>query len=122
MPPAFRILLVEDDPEQANLFSAVLAMDGYEVETVFDAETAIVRLREGKFDLVLIDWDLPVIKGDALILLIKLDYPNVKTVLFSNHNDVNMVAESSGADAWMRKSEGIHRLSQIIADQLPQVA
>lgn len=118
MARALRILLVEDDREQASLFSSVLAMVGFEVDIAYNAETAVTRLGEGQFDLVLVDWDLPVMKGDALIILIKSEYPDVKTVLFSNHTDVNKAAESSGPDAWMRKSEGILRLRQIVGDLL----
>lgn len=113
-----RILLVEDDPEQADLFARVLTMKGYDVVTVLDAESALERLREQTFDLVLLDWDLPGIKGDAFIYLLKVEYPDVKTMLFSNHIDIAETARASGADAWMVKSEGIVRLREIIGELL----
>lgn len=116
-----RILLVEDDPEQGRLFAAVLAMDGHEIITAGTAEEAITRLAQEPFALAIIDWDLPGMMGDDLILLMKADYPGVKTLLFSNHNDVNQVAEAADADASMKKMEGIIRLREIIADLL-QVA
>jgi len=112
------ILLVEDDPDQANLYAGMLATAGYEIVAVHDAEEALVRLADGPFDLALIDWDLPRMSGDALITLIKAQYPGVKTILFSNHSEVNRKAASSGADAWMRKMEGIFRLRELIADLL----
>ena len=52
-----KILLVEDDPAQANLFDSVLKLKGYEVETVYDAEDAATRMTERTFDLVLVDWN-----------------------------------------------------------------
>jgi len=115
---AFRILLVEDDAEQAVLFSGVLTMAGYEVVTAYDAEEALPRLAESAFDLALIDWDLPGMSGDALILRIRAEYPGVKTLLFSNHGDVDRAAQAGGADAWLRKTEGIVRLREIIAGLL----
>lgn len=111
-----RILLVEDDPEQANLYAGVLATAGYEVVTTSDAEEALARLAENPVDLALVDWDLPGMSGDALILKLKAQYPGIKAILFSNHYEVNRLAASSGADAWMRKTEGIQRLRQMIAD------
>ena len=118
---AQRILLVEDDPEQADLFSRVLTMKGYDVVTAFDAEAALSCLREQAFDLVLLDWDLPGIKGDAFIYLLKVEHPDMKTMLFSNHADIAEAARASGADAWMVKSEGIVRLREIIGELLQEV-
>jgi DNA-binding response OmpR family regulator len=115
---ASRILLVEDDPDQAELFARVLVMKEYEVVMALDTEAALARLRERRFDLVLLDWDLPGMKGDAFVYLLKLEHPEVKTMLFSNHIDIAEVARVSGADAWMLKSEGIARLRKIIADLL----
>ena len=43
---ASRILPVEDDPEQADLFAQVLALKGYDVETAPDAEVALACLRD----------------------------------------------------------------------------
>ncbi|MHB0937760.1 MAG: response regulator [Armatimonadota bacterium] len=118
---AQRILLVEDDPEQANLFARVLTMKGYDVVATLDSEAALARLREDAFDLVLLDWDLPGIKGDAFIYLLKVEHPEVKTMLFSNHSDIGEAARASGADAWMVKSDGIVRLREIIAELLQEV-
>jgi len=120
---AARILLVEDDPEQADLFARALVISGYDVETALDAGAALALLREGAFDLMLLDWDLPGIKGDALIYLLKVEFPALKTMLFSNHTDIVEIGRISGADAWMMKSDGIHRLREIIAGLLqPEVA
>lgn len=118
MMAAQRILLVEDDPEQADLFARVLTLKGYDVVTALDSEAALARLREGTFDLVLLDWDLPGIKGDAFIYLLKVEHPQLKTMLFSNHADIAEAARASGADAWMVKSDGIAKLREIIGELL----
>jgi two-component system phosphate regulon response regulator PhoB len=115
-----RILIVEDDPDQARLFSDVLQMSGYDVITVSDVEAALAATREGQPDLALIDWDLPGIKGDAYILMVKVEFPAVKTVLFSNHADVEQAANTVGADGWMLKIEGILRLQELVRALLQQ--
>jgi CheY-like chemotaxis protein len=115
---AFRILMVEDDAEQAALYANVLRAAGYDVVVAENAATAVGRLTEDTFDLALVDWDLPEMCGDDLIRKIRLEYPDIKTVLFSNHNEVDVLAASSGADAWLRKTEGILRLRQVIAEVL----
>ena len=115
---ALRILLVEDDAEQAILYANVLRTAGYDVVSTESAERAIEQLATEAFHLALVDWDLPGMTGDALICLLRTDYPAVKTLLFSNHTDVNQIAETCGADAWLRKSEGILRLRTMVADLL----
>ena len=113
-----RILLVEDDSEQASLFADVLTMVGYDVVATDDAETALPCLPAGAFDLALVDWDLPVMKGDAFITLVKERFPGIKTILFSNHTNVDEGGRASHADAWMVKSDGIKRLREMVAGLL----
>jgi len=116
--PSSRILLVEDDPEQAVLFRQVLKLAGYDVITAPDAETAADLVAASPFDLLLVDWDLPGMKGDEFITAMKERYPNIHTVLYSNHTHVDEAARASGADAWLRKSEGIIRLRAVLAELL----
>jgi DNA-binding response OmpR family regulator len=113
-----RILLVEDDPDQASLFASVLTLVGHVVDTVADAEAALTHLAQATVALAVIDWDLPGMKGDALVHRIKADYPGVKTLLYSNHSSVDDAARACGADAWLRKSEGIRRLREVVATLL----
>ncbi len=117
-----RILLVEDDPDQALLFGQVLKSSGYLVITVATAEDAQQALAASPFDLLLADWSLPGMKGDTLISRAKALYPAMKTLLYSNHTDVDTAAAQVGADAWFRKIEGVVRLRQTIRPLLPRDA
>jgi len=54
-----RILIVEDDPDIAAPLRDDLALEGYDVEAVGDGETALQRLEESRFDLLLLDVMLP---------------------------------------------------------------
>jgi two-component system alkaline phosphatase synthesis response regulator PhoP len=54
-----RILVVEDEPGIALGLEDDLRMEGYEVETVADGNTASARARESAFDLILLDVMLP---------------------------------------------------------------
>ena len=65
-----RILVVEDDHLQQSVLKAALATDGYEVETCSNGLDAVWRIREGRFDLVLLDYQLPEIDGVATARLI----------------------------------------------------
>jgi DNA-binding NtrC family response regulator len=115
------ILLVEDDRDQAILFTRVLTMAGYRVETVEDAVNAQTRLDAGGVALLLADWDLPgTMTGDDLISWAKARYPTLKAVLFSNHPQITDVAAASGADAAFRKIEGIAKLRVLVQELVPR--
>ena len=115
-----KVLLVEDDREQASLFAQVMEMFGYSVATVADAETAQARLTAESFALLLADWDLGGgMSGDALIIWAKAQYPGMKTILFSNHPEVDEIAAACGADAAFRKVEGMIPLRQLVSRLLP---
>lgn len=65
-----RILIVEDDHLQQTVLTAALAAAGHVVETCSDGLDAVWRVREGRFDLVLMDYQLPEIDGLATARLI----------------------------------------------------
>lgn len=109
-----RIVLAEDDREQAALFAQVLALAGYLVVPAANANDALREVATAPTALLLADWDLPGMKGDALIAAAKAQYPAVKTMLYSNHANVHEACIVCGADAWMRKTEGISRLRELV--------
>ncbi len=65
-----RILIVEDDLLQQDLLNSALVSQGYEVEVASDGMGAFWKVRENKYDLVLIDYQLPEIDGLAMARLI----------------------------------------------------
>jgi PAS domain S-box-containing protein len=60
-----RILLAEDDENQRLLLTAVFEGRGYVVETASDGLEAIRKIRNGCFDLALVDYNLPEMDGMA---------------------------------------------------------
>ncbi|MBN2303498.1 MAG: response regulator [Anaerolineae bacterium] len=59
--------VIEDNPENARLFALVLSQGEFEVETLYDGETALARLSEVTPDLVILDLNLPGISGIDLL-------------------------------------------------------
>jgi DNA-binding response OmpR family regulator len=58
-----RILVVEDDPDIADMLRINLIDEGYGVDHVADGESALARLRSGSYDMLLLDLMLPGIDG-----------------------------------------------------------
>jgi DNA-binding response OmpR family regulator len=109
-----RILLVEDDPDLRAIYMMTISMCGYNVTAVEHADDAVFHLEHNGFHLLLTDWQLPGMQGDALVTLVKQRFSAVKTLLMSHHDHVNEAARACGADAWYRKTWDMHRLRQLV--------
>ncbi|TPV94598.1 MAG: response regulator [Myxococcales bacterium FL481] len=58
-----RLLVAEDNPVNRKLVQRGLERAGYHVELVHNGEEAVVAMREGSYDLVLMDCQMPVMDG-----------------------------------------------------------
>ena len=61
-----RILLVDDNPMNSALARAALEQDGYELAFERDGRSALARAMAESFDLILLDIELPGLRGDAI--------------------------------------------------------
>lgn len=60
---AKRILLVDDEPLILKGLKFSLEQDGYETDTAADGEEALAKMRNGGYDIVLLDVMLPKLSG-----------------------------------------------------------
>jgi DNA-binding response OmpR family regulator len=65
--PAFRILLVDDDPDICQLNSKALLKHGYEVDVAEDGETGWAELQNNRYNLLITKNDLPKLTGVGLL-------------------------------------------------------
>lgn len=65
------ILVVEDNGLQRQILRSALARHGYAVEAASDGLDAVRKVREGSYDLVLVDYQLPEFDGFAAARLIR---------------------------------------------------
>ncbi len=63
--PALRILLVEDSPDNAVITTAYLQDSPYRIETAENGAVACEMFTTGVYDLVLMDWQMPVMDGET---------------------------------------------------------
>ena len=65
-----RILVVEDEPLQRTVLRNAFRGAGYDVETCVNGMDAVWMIREGRFDVALVDYRLPEIDGLATARLV----------------------------------------------------
>ena len=69
--PTTRVLVVDDEPLVSDSVMRMLQAYGHAVETAPNAEVALTLYEKNKFDLVIIDYAMPGMKGDSLAEIIK---------------------------------------------------
>ena len=68
-----RVLVVEDDPQNARLLTRLLINDGFFVEVVGDGRAALSAVAAHPPDVILLDWMLPHLSGIDVCRHLKLD-------------------------------------------------
>lgn len=83
---AYKILVVEDDKFLRELISQKLTKEGYDVKEAIDGEDGVVKVKEEKPDIILLDLILPGMDGFEVLAKIKDDpeVENIPVVILSN--------------------------------------
>ena len=100
-----KLLLVEDNEEFALWLSKALRTERFEVECVYDGATAILRLEQSQYDLLLLDLRLPGMDGRNVLRSIRRrrnDMP-VLVVTANASIDVKVDCLDIGADDYVGK-------------------
>jgi two-component system cell cycle response regulator DivK len=66
-----KILVVEDNPMNMELFKDLLEVQGYEVHEATNAQEALDQVKSNEFDLILMDVQLPGMDGLSATKMIK---------------------------------------------------
>lgn len=83
-----RVLIVDDNPEVLDLMSAIMKEAGYEVATAASGRAAVDVFGDGRsFDLVIIDYAMPEMKGTAAARAMAGQRPDVPFLLVSGFAD-----------------------------------
>jgi len=100
-----RVLIVEDDVELAAALDDALRHEGYRTSLATTGTDALVRLGDDPVDIVLLDRDLPVLSGDAVLELIVAQQIPVKVLMLTAASGINDRVEGLdlGADDYLTK-------------------
>jgi DNA-binding response OmpR family regulator len=72
-----RILVVEDDQNNRNLYQTVLSNAGFKVDVAQDGNEGLTKCQAGGYDLVLLDVMLPKIDGVGILTELAKNPPKV---------------------------------------------
>ncbi|MCX5794344.1 MAG: response regulator [Elusimicrobia bacterium] len=70
---AVRVLVVDDEDDYRIIARDVLQAEGYEVDLAGDGEAGLAAVRDRRPDLVLVDWMMPKLDGEAFCRRLRED-------------------------------------------------
>jgi two-component system chemotaxis response regulator CheY len=130
MDVSFPVLVVDDSQTMTTIISKLVREVGFsDIDQVTDGPSALARLRERKYGLILSDWDMRPMNGTELIQQIRKDPMNSSTlvIMITAKGDAD-VSWLSGADGYLTKPFKAHDLREKIeevmsrrADDIPLV-
>jgi len=94
------VLLVDDEREFAEALTERLRLRGYDARAACTAEEALAAAAATAPDVVLLDLNLPGVRGVELLLALRQACPHAGIVLLSGHLDLAEKIEGVRLDAF----------------------
>ena len=109
-----RILVVDDEPQIRRVMRTALTATGYEVSDARSGEEAVEKLGDERFDLILLDVNLPGMSGLEACRVIRREtlVPDVPIIMLTVRNAEKDIVEAldAGADDYVVKPFGTPEL------------
>jgi DNA-binding NarL/FixJ family response regulator len=96
-----RVLLVDDSATMRSIVRKILTASRFRLE-ISEAEEgvdALKQVRDGKFDLVILDYNMPGLNGVETLSEIKRESPEVNVVMITSTPDAAITRKAQGAGA-----------------------
>ena len=99
------VLVVDDDDAIRALVTRVLQRNQYAVEQASNGEEALTKLRQARFDVVLLDLMMPVMSGFDVIDQLAIESPHQPVVVMSaaSDRDFQRVSNATVVQSIIRK-------------------
>jgi len=100
------IAILEDEPAQSQLIESWLITDNYNCDIFSTGQSLLDQLESSRYDLLLVDWELPDINGPEVMQIIrqtlKIDTPIIFITSRDSEDDI-VTALNTGADDYLVK-------------------
>jgi len=107
-----RVLVVEDSAKLAQAIATLLRREGMAVDVVFDGDDALERASVNRYDVVVLDRNLPGRHGDEVcqVLVAETDHPGVLMLTAASTIEDRVDGLGIGADDYLPKPFDIAEL------------
>ncbi len=114
-----RVLVADDEVTVRRLVALVLEQAGYIVHEAGDGFEALGEMKKRRFDVVVADYRMPGLDGEQFLILSRLMWPQIPTVLLSAElNDVPGRLSLHGPCGFLAKPFDAHHLLNVVRGAL----
>lgn len=115
-----KVLIVDDHKLFIKGMSLLLSRDS-QIKVIGDAldgDEALKKIKELQPDVVLLDLNMPGLSGDVVCKLSKKEFPEVKIIIISMHDDDRFIAEliQAGANGYLLKNSEPEEVRKAVKD------
>lgn len=109
MAEIYQILIVDDEPDILSTYKTFFEKRNYIVETAQSGKEGLEKLRNGKFDVAIVDIKMPEMDGIEMMRQANIGKIPPKWIMLTGHGERNEVVEALklGAVDWFDK-QGIN--------------
>lgn len=85
---AKRVLVVDDEQLVCSAVCMLLKIDGYDADTAANGVQALAKLDSEQYGMILVDYEMPGMKGDELAVIMRQRLPNTPIVMLTAHGEM----------------------------------
>ena len=107
-----KILIVDDDKSIRRTLRDILEFEKYDVEESPDGLDAVVKIKQNKYDVIVLDIKMPKMDGMEAIERIQILRPDIPVIMISGHGNIDTAVEAvkKGAFDFIQKPPDLNRL------------
>jgi DNA-binding NtrC family response regulator len=99
-PPAFNLLVVDDDTEFRDMLRSRFAKQGFEVQTAANGQEALEFAARRNFDVAIFDMMMPEMTGLELLKLFKESHPECEVILLTGQGSIESAVDAMKLGAY----------------------
>ncbi len=111
-----KILVIDDNAEQAEILHTILKAEGRDVKVSTESEEALKLIHQNNFDIVFTDVSMPKVDGLEVLKYTKKHSPKTYVILITAFGDWGVYAESikEGAAEFINKPYNIPEIQNAV--------
>ncbi|NBC25188.1 MAG: response regulator [Bacteroidetes bacterium] len=119
-----RILIVDDEKSIRSALREVLEFQDYTVDEAADGMESVVKVKQRKYDLIILDIKMPKMDGMEALDRIQIVSPETAIIMISGHGSIDTAVEAvkKGAFDFISKPPDLNRLLITVRNALDKTS